>query len=465
MIPFVMRNHNRVYDTQTMIQVFYPNETYASVTDVPERGLCVESLLCADCAEAVLWRDGVRVRSVVEPFGGREARWAAKRAVYALLCAETGLRPAWGMTTGVRPAKLAREKLDAGVADAAILAAMTEEYLMQADKAQLALAVAHAEWEILRTNNGADCALYIGIPFCPTRCAYCSFAATTLTAKTDVDGYLDALEKELDLRAAQMAGRRLESVYIGGGTPTALDERQLARLLGFVRGRFAFDAVKEFTVEAGRPDTITAEKLGIMKAYGVSRISVNPQTLHDDTLAIIGRRHTAKQFFTAYERAVCAGFENINIDLIAGLPGEDARHMAATFDGIAALRPNAVTVHTLAVKRASVLKETLAAQRLTPPDVVEDMLRVTRERCAVMNLRPYYMYRQKNMLGNFENVGYARTGFEGVYNVQMMEENQTVFAAGAGAVGKRFTPSENRIERLPNCKDYRDYIKRMGAEV
>ena len=463
MIRFCLRNHNQIYDVQTMIQVFYPNETYKQADGVPPDGLYVESTLETDGARAGLWRDGIFIREATTKLGNYAARRVVKYAVYALLAAETGMTPPWGMTTGVRPAKLAREKLDAGLADAAVLECMTTEYCMSAGKARLALDVAHAERAILRTNDGSDCALYIGIPFCPTRCAYCSFAAVALDRRTDVDGYLSALERELARYAAdiQSGTRRLESIYIGGGTPTALDEARLERLLLYIHKHFSFVDLKEFTVEAGRPDTITAGKLGLMKAHGVTRISVNPQTLRDETLAAIGRRHTAAQFFEAYEMAVQMGFNNINIDLIAGLPGETADDMARTLAGIAKLAPNAVTVHTLAVKRASKLKEQLNESEMTDAAVVEDMLRLTRAACAEINLRPYYMYRQKNMLGNFENVGYARAGFEGIYNVQMMEEWQDVFAAGAGAVGKRVNLAENRVERVPNCKDYRDYIKRM----
>jgi len=463
MIAFTMQNHAFLYDTQTMIQVFRPNETYRHTDSPPAQGLCIATTLTQDGAAAALFEDGIQTREAFAPLEDFEKpeRRAVKLAVFRLLSAQTGLRPAWGLTTGVRPAKLAREKLDEGIGDAAILQCMTDEYLMQPEKATLALTVAHAEKAILRTNDGVDCSLYIGIPFCPTRCTYCSFAAVALAKNTNVDGYLSALEIELARYAADMQNRRLESVYIGGGTPTALNEHQLERLLRFVREAFPFTAVKEFTVEAGRPDTITADKLRIMYSHGVTRMSVNPQTLHDKTLETIGRRHTTRQFFDAYEMAVRAGFQNINIDLIAGLPGETVTHMEQTLRGIEALAPNAVTMHTLAVKRASALKETLGMQTLPAPETVEAMLGVTREWCAAQGLSPYYMYRQKNMLGNFENVGYARAGFEGVYNIQMMEEHQTVFAAGAGAVTKRFTMHDNRIERIPNCKYYNDYIRRM----
>jgi len=463
MITFVLRGHSFIYDVQTMIQVFVPNETYKKRDCVPDEGICFESRLDGIGAVAVLYRDGVQVREAFAPLGSFDNadRRAVKLALYEVLTRETGMRPPWGLTTGVRPAKLAREILEGGAADAEVLARLTDEFYLLPDKAQLALAVAYAELAILRTNDGTDCALYIGIPFCPTRCAYCSFAAVALDKKTDVDGYLDSLERELARYAVRIRGRRLESVYIGGGTPTALTETQLARLLSFVRENFSFDNVKEFTVEAGRPDTITAGKLLVMRNHDVTRISVNPQTLHDETLAAIGRQHTTKQFFDAYDMAQQAGFDNINIDIIAGLPGESAGHMAQTLEGIARLVPNALTVHTLAVKRSSRIWETLDKQVMTEIAVVEDMLRRTREACEAMDLQPYYMYRQKNMLGNFENVGYARAGYAGVYNVQMMEERQSVFAAGAGAVGKVVFLAENRVERVANCKDYRDYIRRM----
>ena len=470
-------NHDYKYAAEQIMLLLFPNERpvypeaptgdlWASIKLTRGKKYAVASCRLRSGSKTVLGRAAVSEAAFSDPLSeARCLQRIVKKSFYRAGLALASEKPPWGSVTGVRPGKLMSVYLSAKMSDAGAKTAFMKEYDVSPERAQLCLETAKCAAKTTKTLATRDVCLYVGIPFCPTRCEYCSFAATTLTKKTDVDGYLSALEAELMHYAAETKGRRLETVYIGGGTPTALDEERLERLLCFVRGAFSFDDVKEFTVEAGRPDTITAGKLRLLKDSGVTRISVNPQTLHDETLAAIGRQHSSKQFFEAYEMAVNAGFDNINIDLIAGLPGETADHMARTLAGIEPLAPNAVTVHTLAVKRASRLRETLDEQTLADAAAVEDMLGITRAWCAQQGLLPYYMYRQKNMLGNFENVGYAKPGFEGIYNIQMMEENQTVFAAGAGAVSKIYTPHDNRIERVPNCKQYQDYVRNHIART
>ena len=333
-------------------------------------------------------------------------------------------------------------------------------------KAALALKVAKAERKILEDNRPEEISLYIGIPFCPTRCLYCSFTAYPLHQyKNRVDEYLDAMFRELDWLAAYSRSFVMKNIYIGGGTPTSLDEAQLERLLQKVEELFHPDESMEYTVEAGRPDTITREKLRLLKEYGVNRISINPQTMNDKTLRAVGRKHTVEDIRRVFREAREEGHQNINMDLILGLPGEDAADVRNTMEEIMKLAPDNVTVHTLAVKRASRLREELAQHDMTTAQTLEEMLDISAEYAKKMGMEPYYMYRQKNMVGNFENVGYCHPGKEGIYNVQIMEEKQTILAAGAGASTKTIDPETDRIERVFNVKSIEDYIGRIEEMI
>ena len=352
-----------------------------------------------------------------------------------------------------------------GLSDEEVYASLKNDYLVTDEKIRLAMKVAKSEQRIVENGRG-KIGLYIGIPFCPTRCLYCSFTSYPLDKYAGkVDLYLDALEREIKFTAELIKNKELESIYIGGGTPTSLNETQLERLLTLVSD--SFKTPVEYTVEAGRPDTISLDKLHIIKDHNVGRISINPQTLNDETLAAIGRRHTVEDFYKAFELARQAGHDHINTDIILGLPGEDETHVTKTMDGLERLSPESITVHTLAVKRASRLKETLEQYELTDFDRMEKMLAVTSERTAEMGLQPYYMYRQKNMVGNFENVGYCKPNCECIYNVQIMEEQQSIIALGAGGSTKTVekTPDGDKIERIFNVKSVDDYINRIDEMI
>jgi oxygen-independent coproporphyrinogen-3 oxidase len=301
--------------------------------------------------------------------------------------------------------------------------------------------------------------LYISIPFCPSRCLYCSFYTAH---KTEHESYVKALIKECKQKAAM--ADKITSVYIGGGTPTVLRPDLLYKLLEAVTQDFPLSEAVEFTVEAGRPDSLTPEKLRLLRDYGVNRIAVNPQSLNDETLKLIGRSHTAADFFKAFDMARAAGFACINADIIAGLPGEGPADMADTLAGLIPLAPENITVHTLAVKRASKLNEHLHEYAHITAHVreIEKMLAMAGEACGKAGLAPYYLYRQKNMAGLFENVGYSRPGFECLYNVGMMAETQTLLGAGAAAVSKFV--NGNKINRVFNVKNPEEYIKRVMEE-
>lgn len=471
MIYYVLEGHELQNDVQTMIQVFLANRHYTRTEEVTDAEITVKSELKQGIASAMLYRRGEKVSEWSMEYDEstlteKEQKRIIKRTIYELLMKETGIRPQWGLLTGVRPAKLVSIMLEEGKPDEECMRFLTEDYLVMEHKAELAVKVAKAEQKILAGNKPEEISLYIGIPFCPTRCLYCSFTAYPLHQyKNRVDEYLDAMFKELDWLAAYSKNFIMKNIYIGGGTPTSLNEAQLERLLQKVEELFHPDETMEYTVEAGRPDTITREKLRLMKEYRVNRISINPQTMNDKTLMAVGRKHSVDDIRRVFWEAREEGHENINMDLILGLPGENAEDVRNTMEEIMKLEPDNVTVHTLAVKRASRLREELDQHDMTTADTLEEMLNIAAEYAEKMGMEPYYMYRQKNMVGNFENVGYCHPGKEGVYNVQIMEEKQTILAAGAGASTKTVDPETDRIERVFNVKSIEDYIGRIDEMI
>ena len=390
-----------------------------------------------------------------------------KYALYRLLVKLNGRTLPWGNLTGIRPAKLAMAMLEEGKKNTEIAEEMRMRYCVSPQKAALAIAIANREREILKEidyENGYS--LYIGIPFCPSICLYCSFSSYPLQQwQRQVDAYLDALCKEIRAVSTMMQGRKLDTIYIGGGTPTTLEPMQLIRLLETVGACFGYDGVREFTVEAGRPDSITKEKLDAIRQFPVTRISVNPQTMNQETLDIIGRRHTVEQTKQAFLLSRDCGFSNINMDLIVGLPGEDLAMVSHTLDEVRALGPDSLTVHSLAVKRAARLNIFRDQYREMTFENNQEIMDHTM-RCAYeMGMSPYYLYRQKNMKGNFENVGYAKVDKAGIYNILIMEEKQPILALGAGGASKLVFDHGNRIERVENVKDVKSYITRIDEMI
>ncbi|NCB30216.1 MAG: coproporphyrinogen dehydrogenase HemZ [Clostridia bacterium] len=375
------------------------------------------------------------------------------------LCPEV-LLP-WGSLTGIRPTRLLRELMEGEGAEKA-RRIMLEEFDVSLDKLRLCAETNAVQGRVLQSQTARDLDVYIGIPFCASRCLYCSFLSQVRGPKTDMDGYLAALKEDIRLGASLMreAGYRLRALYVGGGTPTVLTRDELADLMNFVLEAYGGFGM-ELTVEAGRPDTITREKLLLLKALGTGRISINPQTMNADTLLRIGRSHTPEDIRACYRIAREIGFESINMDVIAGLPGEGAGDMAQTLAEIEKLAPENLTVHTLAIKRSSKLKERLEEFPLADAEEAEEMVAMGRRSAARMGLVPYYMYRQKYMRGNLENVGYARPDKICLYNVDMMEETTSILAHGAGAMSKRIFGGEHRVERIPNPKDVETYIAKI----
>ncbi|MBO5474404.1 MAG: coproporphyrinogen dehydrogenase HemZ [Lachnospiraceae bacterium] len=391
---------------------------------------------------------------------------AFKRFLYTSLREETGVSLPWGNLTGIRPTKIAMTMMEQGKREKEIAAYLREEHLVSKEKTRLGIEIAKREKSLLDQLHYEDgYSLYIGIPFCPTTCLYCSFTSFPISVwKERVGEYLSALEKEIDYIAGAYRDRKLDTIYIGGGTPSALSAAELDRLLAKVRTAFDFTYVKELTVEAGRADSITRDKLQVLYRHGVTRISVNPQTMKQATLDFIGRRHTVEQVADAFRLAREVGFDNINMDIILGLPGETAADVQATVDAIKELEPDSLTVHSLAVKRASKLRGWIEQNGIAMINNTEEMMQIAAQGAADMGMFPYYLYRQKNMSGNFENVGYAGEGKYGIYNILIMEEKQTIVALGAGSITKKVYP-DGRIERCENVKNVAEYIERIDEMI
>ncbi len=392
----------------------------------------------------------------------RAVKRLCKVTLYELLKELTGHRPPWGSLTGIRPTRLMYEKLAVGMNADEAAAALQAEFDVTPEKTDLLERIISEQAKLPKPDEH-ELDVYVSVPFCRTRCAYCSFPGEALGKGGMVEPYLDALIWELHEGARLMreAGYRLRlrAVYVGGGTPTSLDEKNFARLMESVME--VFPNAVEYTVEAGRPDTITRAKLEMLRRLGVGRISVNPQTMNDETLRIIGRDHTSAQTIEAFRMARELGFEDINMDVIAGLPGEGEEHFSRTMDAIAALKPDSLTVHTLAIKRSSRLN--IEKAPLPDAHIAADMVRMGEETAALLGLKPYYLYRQKYMAGQQQNVGYAREGAACLYNVDIMEETTSILAMGAGAISKRIFPDrELRIERAPNVSDVSVYISRVN---
>lgn len=446
-------------DAIIMVRSFYPRK---EVTHLKEDTLVKPDDIIIEPDIPV--KEGRQKRDIHDDF---------KRELYIKLSKITKKTLPWGYMTGVRPSKNAYLMLEEGYSQQEILKDFTQTHFVKDEKARLAIDVAVTERNILKQmdyKNGYS--LYIGIPFCPTTCLYCSFTSYSLAAfKSKVDLYLDALIKEMHFVSKAMENRRLDTIYFGGGTPTTLEPQQLDRLLCELERCFDVKNAIELTVEAGRPDSITYEKLKALKKHNVGRISINPQTMNQTTLDIIGRRHTVEQVKDAFDMARECGFDNINMDMILGLPGENEAMVENTLKQISILNPESLTVHSLAIKRAAALniwREKYAGIELKNS---EEMVDMAASYAKKLGQAPYYMYRQKNMTGNFENVGYSRPGKECIYNILIMEERQTIIAMGAGASSKIVFSNEPvssrgvRIERIENVKDVINYIERIDEMI
>lgn len=468
-------NINRYY-VQMLCMIFFPGAKFSENEEVGEETPILDLDLIedgegftADVKLRIGEKEAVSRKHYDRREGATEDRLKKLCIGDAVLAAGgelLGYRPSWGMLIGVRPSKVATELLQSGISKTRVKKLLVSDYFVIPKKAALATEVALNEAKIIGTPHKRDCSVYISIPFCPTRCAYCSFVSyTSKKLLSTIPDYLDRLNLELEgiFRFIREQGLNLKTVYIGGGTPTILDEAQLTRLLGTVAANIDVERLEEYTLECGRPDTITPEKLRIAKELGVGRISVNPQILNDDVLRRIGRSHDTEEFLRAYDIARNSGIPVINTDVIAGLPGDKFPSFSSSFDKILALRPENITVHTFSVKKASdALRNDSNIYSMRGGDVGKSV-DYSQIKAQHEGYRPYYMYRQKNTVGNYENVGFALEGREGLYNIYMMEEVHSIFAAGAGAVSKfvDYKPENGGkrvIERVFNHKYPYEYL-------
>lgn len=453
-----------------MCRLVYPYENIKTIEDISLQEDFCASVVAAEGSDGVLIEASLKVGDFQESVSHKLSKSEAENKesfeialawpLFELLCKASGYAPPWGMLTGVRPAKLLRMLLENN-SEEFVKERFIKDYRCSKEKYNLCRETLKYEEPILELSQKNSFSLYIGIPFCPTRCSYCSFVSQSVEkAGKLIPQYCDLLVKEIEAtaQAANRCGLRLETVYMGGGTPTTLSAEQLDRILSSVYQHFDTSHLREFTVEAGRPDTITKEKLEAIKKNKVGRISINPQTLSDEVLRNIGRKHTAEQVYKSMHLAREVGFDCINMDLIAGLSGDTPESFAATLDGVLSLSPENITVHTLSVKRASNI---MTGQEFKPDIhslMPSNMLEQCSERLPANGYHPYYLYRQTRMLGNLENVGWALDGFDGLYNVYIMDETHTILACGAGAVTKLRQYGVNNIERIYNYKFPYEYI-------
>ncbi len=457
-------NHAYQYEAEKLLRVFFPNEKIRVVfekSESPQEAVLTTEI--TDTHALAVFHDGKTVqKSEALLSGSDDKELLLATQMYNVLTVVTGYTPKWGLLTGIRPSKLLialQEEM--GKENAARY--FTERFFVAPEKTALAESVAARENAIIATSKPESCSLYVSIPFCPTRCSYCSFVSHAISSpsvKKLIPDYVALLSQEIAEtgKMAKALGLNLESVYFGGGTPTTLSAEELGTLLCAVDKAFDLSPVREYTVEAGRPDTITKEKLDTLYQGGVTRISINPQTFNDRVLENIGRKHTAAMTEEAFRMARDAGFRNINMDLIAGLPGDTTDSFAASVDKAIRFTPENITVHTLSLKRSSNMGTSGTHFDRLQGRAADEMLHYAYKALTKQAYFPYYMYRQARTLGNLENTGYTKDGFECLYNIFMMEECHTVFAVGAGAVTKLKAPHGKEIERIFNYKYPYEYI-------
>ena len=394
-----------------------------------------------------------------------ESKDAIKREIFHKLSTSTGLRPEWGILTGIRPVKLCGELIDAHGLDEA-RRVLKNEYLIDDSKIDMIVKMYNYQIASFGKAKENSVGMYIGIPFCPTRCLYCSFISSQ-AENEKLEAYVDTLIEEIKAIGLRLDNSEfhIESLYIGGGTPTTLNEIQLNRLLDAINKYLDIHSIKEYTIEAGRPDTINLEKLKIIKAHECERISINPQSMKPETLVTIGRSHTPLEIEKAFELAHSLDFNSINADLIAGLPGEELSDFDASLEKIIGLGADNITIHSLAVKRASRLKDEDPVFHYKQSSITNSMTAKGFETLCNRGFEPYYLYRQKHMAGAGENIGYCKPEKAGLYNIRIMDEHQSILALGAGAISKRFYPEENRLERIPNVSNVEHYINRLDEMI
>lgn len=463
-----VKNHNFHFELENLTRLFFPNEKITVIRDFSEPQ---PPYIYTEVSDKITITVNIgsfnKSETAVKKLTDDDNELVSAQLLYKLLCDFTGLTQPWGILTGVRPVKLLR-RLAEGSSEEQAVKKFEKDFFVSNEKIALSRETEHNELKILELSKPESFSLYVGIPFCPSRCSYCSFVMASIErAEKLIEPYTKLLCEEIKQTAeiANKLGLRLETVYFGGGTPTTLSAEQLDTVLGTVNNSFDMSTCREFTVEAGRPDTIDIAKLFALKENKVDRISINPQTVNDEVLKTIGRKHTAQQFFDAFELARKCGFDNINTDLIAGLPTDTPESFKNSLDSIVRLNAECITVHTLCMKRASRLTTEGVTLDLQQARDAREMLAYTQNILGQNEYIPYYMYRQSRMVGNLENVGWSKKGFESLYNVYVMDETHTILACGSGGVTKLKRNNPDYLERIFNFKYPYEYIDRFDELI
>lgn len=463
-----VKNHNFHFELENLTRLFFPNEKITVIRDFSEPQ---PPYIYTEVSDKITISVNIgsfnKSETAVKKLTDDDNELVSAQLLYKLLCDFTGLTQPWGILTGVRPVKLLRRLAEESNEEQAVKK-FENDFFVSNEKIALSRETEHNERKILELSKPESFSLYVGIPFCPSRCSYCSFVMASIErAEKLIEPYTKLLCEEIK-RTAEIAnklGLRLETVYFGGGTPTTLSAEQLDTVLRTVNNSFDMSTCREFTVEAGRPDTIDIAKLFALKENKVDRISINPQTVNDEVLKTIGRKHTAQQFFDAFELARKCGFDNINTDLIAGLPTDTPESFKNSLDSIVRLNAECITVHTLCMKRASRLTTEGVTLDLQQARDAREMLAYTQNILGQNEYIPYYMYRQSRMVGNLENVGWSKKGFESLYNVYVMDETHTILACGSGGVTKLKRNNPDYLERIFNFKYPYEYIDRFDELI
>ncbi len=459
----ILKGHDETYAMSDIIKAFMPNEKIEYTDTIPD-GDFVISTVTETNGEFVYYTKFSYDKKIYENtlVKDRYDKTFVKMSFNEIGKEVFNIILPWGLLTGIRPSKIVRTRMENGQTEDEVKDYFRNTYLVTEPKIDLVTKIAKKEHEIIKGMKKDCVSLYVGIPFCPTRCLYCSFVSQSLRhAKTLVEPYLDCLKKEIEYTSniLKELGIGVETIYIGGGTPTTLSDVQLDFLLNELCQNFDVSKLREFSVEAGRPDTITYEKLKALSHYPIDRISINPQTMNEKTLRKIGRNHSEKDIYDSLDIAAKCGFDNINMDLIAGLPDETAEDFSHTLDKICDINPKNVTVHTMCIKRSSYLSEKYDMYNITASNTVNKMLNEAITRMAGLKKEPYYMYRQKNILGNLENIGFSDEGFECLYNIYIMEEVQSILAMGVGASSKLVVGDQTH--KIYNVKEVYEYVTRI----
>lgn len=473
MIYIRMRNY--IYDKEIfeLVRAFYPGDEIKESDKAIDSGIFVDftiedshdgkygiTRVFVDTSLKSLSRvklDNIYINRNID----KTIKLGVKKSLYLALEDFTKKRLPWGVLTGIRPVKIVRRLLEKNTPMDMIENILVNEYILDVDKAKLIINIAREQKDYIYPMDKDRYSLYIGIPFCPTRCTYCSFASLPIDRyRPYVDEYIEKLIYEIRVTGDLLKDKKLNTVYIGGGTPTSIPVNSLDRIIKSLYENFEMDAIKEFTVEAGRPETINKDMLKMLKSHKVDRISINPQTMNDRTLKLIGRNHSSEDIIKAYSMAKDIGFKTINMDIILGLADEDLKDMEYTLSEISKLDPENLTVHSLAIKKGSKYGDSGDKKYLNNILMAESMMDLSKEYCQSNAYIPYYLYRQKQILGNLENIGYAKDKHNCIYNIAIMEERESIIGVGLGATSKLYNPEDDSIERIFNFKDLKSYLER-----